>query len=60
MTKFRESLADRLIYLYGYENKIVIDFCRLCEAWADNDWNNKCLAVLVESHEADPVIFEEE
>ena len=60
MTKFRESLVNRMSRIYGYENKIVIDFCHLCEAWENNDWNNKCLAVLVESHEADPVIFEEE
>lgn len=58
MTKFRESLIDRMIRIYGYEHKIVLDFCHLCEAWEDNDWNNKCLAILVESHEAEPV-FEE-
>jgi hypothetical protein len=58
MTKFRESLIDRMIRIYGYEHKIVLDFCRLCEAWENNDWNNKRLAILVESHEAEPV-FEE-
>lgn len=58
MTKFRESLIDRMIRIYGYEHKIVLDFCRLCEAWENNDWNNKSLAILVESHEAEPV-FEE-
>ena len=60
MTKFRESLIDRMCRIYGLENPIVIDFCRLCEAWENNTWNDKCLAVLVESHEAEPVIFEED
>ena len=60
MTICREKLIDRMTAIYGFENPIVLDFCRLCEAWENNDWNNKCLAVLVESHEADPVIFEEE
>ena len=59
MTKFRESLLDRMIRIYGFEHEIVLDFAAMCEAWADNDWNNKCLAILVESHEADPVFLED-
>ena len=59
MTKFRESLLDRMIRIYGCENKIVLDFAAMCEAWANNDWNNKCLAILVESHEAYPVFLED-
>ena len=59
MTNFRESLIDRMCRIYGLENPIVIQFAQMCEAWADNDWNNKSLAILVASHEADPV-FEED
>ena len=59
MSNFRESLIDRMIRLYGYENNLVIDFTKMCEAWAENDWNNKCLALLVASHEADPVMEED-
>ena len=59
MSKFRESLLDRMIHIYGFEHKIVLDFAAICEAWADNDWNNKCLAILVESHEAYPVFLED-
>jgi hypothetical protein len=59
MTKFRENLLNRMIRIYGFEHEIVLDFAAMCEAWADNDWNNKCLAILVESHEADPVFLED-
>lgn len=55
MTAYRESLVNRMIRVYGFEDKIVLDFARMCEKWANNDWNNKCLAILVASHEADPV-----
>ena len=59
MTNFRENLIDRMIRIYGFENPIVIEFCRMCEAWEENDWNNKCLAVLVASHEESPIFDEE-
>lgn len=59
MTNFRNSLIDRMVRLYGLESPIVIDFCQMCERWEDNDWNNKCLAVLVASHEDDPVMIGE-
>lgn len=49
----RENLMDRMIRIYGYENPIVIEFCRLCEEWEENDWNNKVLTILVEAHEAE-------
>lgn len=54
MTNFRENLLDRMIAIYGLENPIVIEFCRLCEKWEDNEWNDKVLRYLVEAHEADP------
>ncbi len=52
-TKMRENLMDRMIRIYGYENPIVIEFCRLCEEWEENDWNNKVLEILVSAHEAE-------
>ena len=55
MTTYRENLVDRLCHIYGFENPIVIEFCRLCENWAVNDWNDKALTLLVEAHEADPI-----
>lgn len=58
MTPYREELADRLIRLYGFENDITISFCKLCEQWEENEWNNKVLRILVEAHEAEP-FFEE-
>lgn len=54
MSEIRESYIDRMIAIYGLENPIVIEFCRLCEDWEDNSWNNKILQLLVEAHEADP------
>lgn len=49
----RENLMDRMIRIYGYENPIVVQFCRLCEEWEENDWNDKVLTILVEAHEAE-------
>lgn len=54
MSEIRENYIDRMIAIYGLENPIVIEFCRLCENWEDNSWNNKILQLLVEAHEADP------
>lgn len=58
MSNFRESLIDRMIRIYGFEHKLVIEFIKMCEAWEENDWNNRCLAVLVASHEDSPVFDE--
>ena len=60
MTDYRKNLLDRMIALYGFENPIVIRFCRMCEDWEDNNWNDKILWLLVEAHEADPQIFSED
>ena len=56
MSKFRESLVDRMIRIYGFENRIVISFCEMCESWKDDEYHNKSLAVLVKSHEEMPVM----
>lgn len=58
MSNYRENLMDRMIRLYNFESEIVIAFCRMCEQWEENEWNDKVLTLLVEAHEADP-IYEE-
>lgn len=54
MSDKRQELIDRMIKLYGFENQMVIEFCKLCENYTDNEWNDRCLTTLVEAHEADP------
>ena len=56
---YREALIDRMIAIYGMEHNIVIHFAELCERWSDTPWNNTCLRLMVEAHEATP-IFEED
>lgn len=51
MSELRENYAERMIAIYGLEDSIVIQFCHLCETWADNSWNDKVLQILVEAHE---------
>lgn len=51
MTTYRESLIDRMINLYGYENPIVIEFAKLCENWPQAERYDTYLRVMVESHE---------
>ena len=53
MTKLREELVDRMVRIYGFENPIVIQFCKLCESDQFEDWE---LKVVVESHECFPVM----
>lgn len=60
MTDYRKTLADRLIRLYGFESDIVIAFCEYCDMVADNEWNDHLLTILVEAHEAEPYMPEEE
>lgn len=54
--KNREQLIDRMIRIYGYEHKIVIQFATLCEIAADNAINDKMLWTLVAAHEAEPFL----
>ena len=56
---YREALIDRMIAIYGFESDIVIHFAELCERWSNTPWNNECLRLMVEAHEATP-IFEED
>lgn len=60
MTKCREKLIDRMIAIYGFENPIVIEFCRLCENWESTEWNDKVLTIMVGAHEAEPYLEKEE
>ena len=60
MNKIREQLIDRIIRLYGFESPITIDFCQLCEEWADTEAYDNALATLVKCHEEAPQCFEEE
>ena len=50
----REKLIDRMVHIYGFENPIVIEFCKLCEAWKDIEDRDRLLEVIVESHEEYP------
>lgn len=39
----REKMIDNLIERYGFEHPWVVAFCKWCEEWEENDWNNGCL-----------------
>jgi predicted glycosyltransferase len=60
MNATRENLIDRMIRIYGFENDIVIQFAGLCERYTDNVTNDKMLTILVEAHEASPILDNEE
>ena len=56
----REKLIDRMIRIYGFENPIVIEFCRLCENWEDTNEKDRFLEAIVKSHEELPQLDTEE
>ena len=56
MTKLRKNLIDRMIRIYGFENPIVIDFCRCCETFPNDEAHDKTLRVLALVHEECPVM----
>lgn len=60
MNATRENLLDRMIRIYGFENDLVVQFAELCERYANNAINDKMLTVLVETHEASPILDDEE
>lgn len=39
----KEQMIDNLIYRYGFENDLVIDFAQACEALANTDEFNTIL-----------------
>ena len=55
MNSVRDNLLDRMIAIYGLEHQMTVQFAYLCEQWDENEWNDKVLTLLVESHEADPI-----
>ena len=59
MTKMRENLINRMIHIYGFENPIVIDFCKICESFPETETYNKTLRTLVIVHEECPILEEE-
>ena len=56
----REKLIDRMIRIYGFENPIVIWFCRLCEEWEDIEDRDRLLEVIVKAHEEYPQFDDED
>ena len=55
MTQLYNSLINRMINLYGVDNEIVNNFIDLCIKMSSSFWNDKCLTILVEAHEANPI-----
>lgn len=51
MNRYRESLVDRMITLYGFESPVVIKFAQLAEYWRGDE---KVLRIIVETYEACP------
>ena len=56
----REKLIDRMIRIYGFENPIVIEFCKLCEVWGNTEDMDRLLEFIVMSHEEHPEFNSEE
>ena len=44
----KENLIDRMVRIYGFENPIVIEFCRMCER---GEIIEDLLELIVEAHE---------
>ena len=55
-----EQLIERMVHIYGFENHIVIEFCKLCEAWEDIEDRDHLLEVIVKSHEEFPQFDDED
>ena len=53
----KEKLIDRMVRIYGFENPIVIEFCRMCER---GEIIEDLLELIVELHEKFPQLDEEE
>ena len=49
MTKNRETMLDNLIRRYGFEHPWVVAFCKWCEEWKNNSYENKCLKEIYEA-----------
>ena len=55
MNDFRKSLIDRMIKIYGYEHRYVIQFAKMCEKYPFNKKFDETLELLVKSHEKSPI-----
>ena len=53
----KEKLIDRMVRIYGFENPIVIEFCRMCER---GEIIEDLLELIVELHEKCPQLDDEE
>ena len=53
----KEKLIDRMVRIYGFENPIVIEFCRMCER---GEIIEELLELIVEAHEKCPQFGDEE
>ena len=53
----KEKLIDRMVRIYGFENPIVNEFCRMCER---GEIIEDLLELIVELHEKCPQLDEEE
>ena len=53
----KEKLIDRMVRIYGFENPIVIEFCRMCER---GEIIEDLLELIVELHERCPQLDDEE
>ena len=53
----KEKLIDRMVRIYGFENPIVIEFCRMCERGVIIE---DLLELIVEAHEKCPQLDEDE
>lgn len=53
----KEKLIDRMVRIYGFENPIVIEFCRMCER---GEIIEDLLELIVELHEKCPQLDEDE
>ena len=53
----KEKLIDRMVRIYGFENPIVIEFCRICER---GEIIEDLLELIVEAHEEYPQFDDEE
>lgn len=59
MTKFREELLTRMIHLYGFEHKYVVNFATACENFPEDSCYSTVLEKLVENLEMCPVCDED-
>ena len=60
MTEYRNNLLTRIIKIYGFEHEATLEFAAICEEWTNDEAHDKILEMLVESHEEEPMLDEDE